>query len=189
MWRRTYGHRGHSPLVQINTTNVGGLRLAWAWTMREGRQETTPLVHDGMMFLVEPCDFVEALDVRVGSRTPVSKQFIATRRPSGCRAATGRHPAFPACRVGGGAPRGRWPPSTAQSLRAVFLHTAFYEDCPRRYADRWKESDRQGSPSPTRRRAERWAGIAIPDSATSCTDAPTRDAPPIRRYWWKSFRT
>ena len=63
MWRRTYGHRGHSPLVQINTTNVGGLRLAWAWTMREGRQETTPLVHDGMMFLVEPCDFVEALDV------------------------------------------------------------------------------------------------------------------------------
>ena len=68
MWRRTYGHWGHSPLDQINTTNVGGLRLAWAWTMREGRQETTPLVHDGMMFLVEPCDFVEALDVRDGSR-------------------------------------------------------------------------------------------------------------------------
>ena len=44
MWRRTYGHWGHSPLDQINTTNVGGLRLAWAWTMREGRQETTPLV-------------------------------------------------------------------------------------------------------------------------------------------------
>ena len=68
MWRRTYGHWGHSPLDQINTTNVGGLRLAWAWTMREGRQETTPLVHDGMMFLVEPCDLVEALDVRDGSR-------------------------------------------------------------------------------------------------------------------------
>ena len=68
MWRRTYGHWGHSPLDQINTTNVGGLRLAWAWTMRQGRQETTPLVHDGMMFLVEPCDSVEALDVRDGSR-------------------------------------------------------------------------------------------------------------------------
>ena len=36
--------------------------------MRQGRQETTPLVHDGMMFLVEPCDSVEALDVRDGSR-------------------------------------------------------------------------------------------------------------------------
>ena len=68
MWRRTYGHWGHSPLDQINTTNVGGLRLAWAWTMRQGRQETTPLVHDGMMFLVEPCDSVEALDIRDGSR-------------------------------------------------------------------------------------------------------------------------
>ncbi len=68
MWRRTYGHWGHSPLDQINTSNVGRLRLAWAWTMGEGRQETTPLVHDGMMFLVQACDFVEALDVRDGSR-------------------------------------------------------------------------------------------------------------------------
>ena len=33
MWRRTYGHWGHSPLDQINTSNVGRLRLAWAWTM------------------------------------------------------------------------------------------------------------------------------------------------------------
>jgi len=31
MWRRTYNHWGHSP-------------LAWAWTMAEGKQETTPLV-------------------------------------------------------------------------------------------------------------------------------------------------
>ena len=68
MWRRTYGHWGHSPLDQINTSNVGGLRLAWAWTMGQGRQETTPLVHDGIMFLVQACDFVEALDVRDGSR-------------------------------------------------------------------------------------------------------------------------
>ena len=68
MWRRSYGHWGHSPLSQINTSNVGTLRLAWAWTMAEGLQETTPLVHDGMMFLVQSCDFVEALDVRDGSR-------------------------------------------------------------------------------------------------------------------------
>ena len=29
MWRRTYGHWGHSPLDQINAANVGSLRLAW----------------------------------------------------------------------------------------------------------------------------------------------------------------
>ena len=68
MWRRTYSHWGYSPLDQINTTNVGRLRLAWAWTMAEGKQETTPLVHDGIMFLVQACDFVEALDVRDGTR-------------------------------------------------------------------------------------------------------------------------
>ena len=68
MWRRTYNHWGHSPLDQIDATNVGSLRLAWAWTMAEGKQETTPLVHDGIMFLVQACDFVEALDVRDGSR-------------------------------------------------------------------------------------------------------------------------
>ena len=68
MWRRSYGHWGHSPLNQITPDNVANLRLAWAWTMGEGLQETTPLVHDGMMFLVQACDFVEALDVRDGSR-------------------------------------------------------------------------------------------------------------------------
>ncbi len=68
MWRRSYGHWGHSPLTQINTSNVGTLRLAWAWTMAEGLQETTPLVHDGMMFLVQACDYVEALDLRDGTR-------------------------------------------------------------------------------------------------------------------------
>ncbi len=68
MWRRNYGHWGYSPLDQINTSNVGNLRLAWAWTMVDGRQETAPLVHGGMMFLVQPCDYVEALDIRDGSR-------------------------------------------------------------------------------------------------------------------------
>ena len=68
MWRRTYGHWGHSPPDQIDTSNVAGLRLAWAWTMEAGKQETTPLVHDGIMFLVQSCDFVEALDARDGSR-------------------------------------------------------------------------------------------------------------------------
>ena len=67
MWRRTYDHWGYSPLDQITTSNVDGLRLGWAWTMEPGLQETTPLVHDGIMFLAQACDFVEALDARDGT--------------------------------------------------------------------------------------------------------------------------
>lgn len=67
MWRRTYDHWGYSPLDQVNTDNVGQLRLAWAWTMESGLQETTPLVHDGIMFLPQACDFVEVLDARDGT--------------------------------------------------------------------------------------------------------------------------
>lgn len=67
MWRRTYDHRGYSPLDQIDRDNVGELRLAWAWTMEPGMQETTPLVHDGIMFLPQACDYVEAVDARDGT--------------------------------------------------------------------------------------------------------------------------
>jgi len=68
MWRRTYDHWGYSPLDQINASNVGALRLAWAWTLEPGGfQETTPLVHDGVMFLPQACDFVEAVDARDGT--------------------------------------------------------------------------------------------------------------------------
>ena len=69
MWRRTYDHWGYSPLDQIKTSNVGNLRLAWAWTLASGLEETTPLVHDGIMFLPQACDFVEAVDARDG--TPI----------------------------------------------------------------------------------------------------------------------
>jgi alcohol dehydrogenase (cytochrome c) len=67
MWRRTANHWGYSPLDQINKTNVASLRLAFSWTMEPGRQETTPLVHDGVMFLPEACDFIEAIDATDGS--------------------------------------------------------------------------------------------------------------------------
>lgn len=77
MWRRTANHWAYSPLDQINKSNVGDLRLAWAWTMEPGMQETTPLVHDGVMFLPQACDFIEAVDATDGTllweyrRTPV----------------------------------------------------------------------------------------------------------------------
>jgi alcohol dehydrogenase (cytochrome c) len=67
MWRRTYNHWGYSPLNQINTSNVQNLRLAFAQSMEPGMQETTPLVHDGIMFLPQACDFIEAVDARNGT--------------------------------------------------------------------------------------------------------------------------
>ena len=76
MWRRTANHWGYSPLDQINKDNVDNLRLAWAWTMEPGKQETTPLVHDGVMFLPQACDFIEAVDATDG--TPLWEYRRAT---------------------------------------------------------------------------------------------------------------
>ena len=67
MWRRTSNHWGYSPLAQINKENVQDLRLAWAWTMEPGLQETTPLVRNGVMFLPQACDFIEAVDATDGT--------------------------------------------------------------------------------------------------------------------------
>jgi len=66
MWRRNYAMWGYSPLDEINAGNVAGLRLAWAWTMEAGKQEATPLVHDGVMFLMHSCNVMQALDGATG---------------------------------------------------------------------------------------------------------------------------
>jgi alcohol dehydrogenase (cytochrome c) len=50
-WRRTYDGYGHSPLKQINRSNVSKLQLAWSWTLPQSVNETTPLVHDGVIFV------------------------------------------------------------------------------------------------------------------------------------------
>jgi alcohol dehydrogenase (cytochrome c) len=66
MWRRTLNHWGYSPLDQINRDNVGDLRMAWSRGMAPGNLESTPLVHDGIMYLPSPKDIVEALDAVTG---------------------------------------------------------------------------------------------------------------------------
>ena len=65
-WRRTPLGHGYSPLAQLTPDNVGELRLAWVWTMEAGRVQTTPLVHDGVMFLANPGNVLQALDARTG---------------------------------------------------------------------------------------------------------------------------
>ena len=67
IYRRTYNGWGHSPLDQIDRDNVGDLQLAWVWSMADGRNQPTPLVHDGVMYLANPGNVVQALDAVTGS--------------------------------------------------------------------------------------------------------------------------
>jgi len=65
-WRRTLDNHGYSPLGQIARDNVTELRLAWVLAMQDGVNQPTPLVHDGVMFLVNPGNVVQALDAGTG---------------------------------------------------------------------------------------------------------------------------
>ena len=65
-WRRTYDDLGFSPLNQINKRNVSDLRVAWAWSLPNGPNEATPLVHDGVLFVHSFGDKVQALDAVTG---------------------------------------------------------------------------------------------------------------------------
>jgi len=65
-WRRTYDDQGFSPLKQINTKNIGNLRVVWSWSLPNGPNEATPLVHDGVLFVHSYGDKVQALDAVTG---------------------------------------------------------------------------------------------------------------------------
>lgn len=64
--RRTFNGWGHSPLSQIDTSNVGTLTLAWAVSMEPGNNQATPLVYQGTMYLAHPNDIIQALDATTG---------------------------------------------------------------------------------------------------------------------------
>ncbi len=65
-WRRTLDGQGYSPLDQVNKENIHELKLAWVLTMRDGSNQTTPLVHGGTMFLVNPENVIQAVDGATG---------------------------------------------------------------------------------------------------------------------------
>lgn len=65
-WRRSYDAQGFSPLSEITPRTAPRLRSAWTWTLPPGTSETTPLVHDGVMFVAAAGDRVYALDARTG---------------------------------------------------------------------------------------------------------------------------
>ncbi len=65
-WRRTLDSWGYSPLDQITSANAKGLRLVWSRALPSGFYEGTPLVHDGVMYIPEGRDKIEAVDAATG---------------------------------------------------------------------------------------------------------------------------
>ena len=66
-WRRSPQSQGYSPLDQITTDNVGQLSLAWVWGMEPGRSQPAPLVRDGIIFIPNFGNVVQALDGHSGN--------------------------------------------------------------------------------------------------------------------------
>jgi alcohol dehydrogenase (cytochrome c) len=67
MARRNYQGWSYSPLDQITAANVKDLRLAWVWAMNEGGwNEPMPLVHNGIVYLANTGNTIQALDGRTG---------------------------------------------------------------------------------------------------------------------------
>ena len=68
MIRRNYKAWSYSPLTEINASNVKELQLVWSWAMNDGAgsNEPTPLVHNGVMYLANVGNVVQALDARTG---------------------------------------------------------------------------------------------------------------------------
>ena len=65
--RRDYRASNYSPLNQITRDNVKDLRLQWVWAMNEGgANQPAPLVHNGVIFLNNPGNVMQAIDGRTG---------------------------------------------------------------------------------------------------------------------------
>ena len=67
MWRRTLNGWGYSSLEQVTPQNVAELRLIWSRALSFGAsQQGTPLVYDGIMYMPNPRDVIQAIDAVTG---------------------------------------------------------------------------------------------------------------------------
>ena len=66
--RGNYQGWNHSALSQINRDTVKDLRLVWSWSMNDSTaaNEPTPLVHNGIIYLMNTDSILQALDGRTG---------------------------------------------------------------------------------------------------------------------------
>ena len=87
MWRRTLNGWGYSPLAEIDRTNVAKLEQVWAYPLGMGIQESTPLVYDGVMYVPNSGDYVQAFDAKSGTLLWEYKR----QYPEGVRGGTNRN--------------------------------------------------------------------------------------------------
>jgi alcohol dehydrogenase (cytochrome c) len=64
---RNYQRHSYSPLNQITRDNVKTLQLKWTWAMNDsGANQTTPIVHNGVIYLASPSNIVQAINAKTG---------------------------------------------------------------------------------------------------------------------------
>jgi alcohol dehydrogenase (cytochrome c) len=64
---RNYQRYSYSPLNRITRENVKNLQLKWTWAMNDsGANQTTPIVHNGVIYLASPSNIVQAIDAKTG---------------------------------------------------------------------------------------------------------------------------
>ena len=91
MWRRTLDGWGYSPLDQIDRSNVGDLRMVWSRALNiPGRQQGTPLAYNGVLYMPNPNDVIQAIDATTGDliwehRRPVPDDVCALLITSLCQ--------------------------------------------------------------------------------------------------------
>ena len=66
MWRRTLDSWGYSPLSEIDQSNVQLLRLSWTRDLATGTGESTPLAYDGVLYVPQANDVIQAIDALTG---------------------------------------------------------------------------------------------------------------------------
>lgn len=67
MARRNYQAWSYSPLDEISSKNVKELKLAWSWSMNDtGSNQPMPLVHNGIIYLGNTANMMQALDGATG---------------------------------------------------------------------------------------------------------------------------
>jgi len=67
MARGNYQAWSYSPLSQITSGNVKRLQLAWVWAMNDGgANQPTPIVHDGIVYLTNTSNTLQAINGRTG---------------------------------------------------------------------------------------------------------------------------
>ncbi len=68
MARRNYQAWSYSPLTDVTRANVKDLKLAWVWNVTDtGANQNMPIAHNGVLYVVNPGNIVQALDGATGN--------------------------------------------------------------------------------------------------------------------------